>query len=163
MKQFICVLIYCLSLIIVAPTFAQEFRAFNQIPTPGRSPDGATPVQTVQPISTNTLQNATEQIVNAWNSGNLSQHLSDEFYDKSRFIDTMTLNVPKDANIRLISLQGGQTINQFERINPAGKKEIISTVSVNAQTQVEFNDINRGFRRLEGTNEYIIRITEEVQ
>lgn len=163
MKTTIIIFVFCLCLAITSPAFAQEFRTFNQIPTPGRAPDGAKPVQSIESVSASSIQNAAEQIVNAWNSGNISQNLAENFYDKTRLLDSINTNVPKDATIRLLSLQGGQTLNQYERINTSGKKEIISTISVNANTQIEFNDAQKGFRRLEGTNEYVLRIVEEVE
>lgn len=158
MKSILC--IFIISLVFISSVFAQEFRTFNQINTPGVAPDGAKPVQSIESVSSSAIKNAAQQIVNAWNSGNISQNLAENFYDKTRLLDSINTNVPKDASIRLLSIQGGQTINQFERINADGKKEIISTVSVNVNTQINFNDVQKGFRRLEGLNEYILRITE---
>jgi len=136
---------------------AQEFRKFNPIPTPGAAPKGATRVAAVQPVDTQMAKSAAEKVLKAWNSGGLDKYLSADFYDKSRLTDAMTEKVPRDANVRVLSVKRVQTLQQFRKGN-----EIISTVSVTADTQIEFNDVNKGFRRLEGENEYILRITEEV-
>jgi len=87
--------------------------------------------------------------------------LDENFYDASRLSDAMEEKVPKDAELRLMSVQGTQTLEQYRRIEN-GQTIISSVVSVTANTQMEFHDPERGFRRLEGQNEYIIRIDEAV-
>lgn len=143
--------------------WAQEFRTLNPVSTPLRPPKGAIPVENIQPVSHGTVENAVREIFSTWNKGSLEKYIGNEFYDRTRLMDSMMTNVPKDANIRFISLQGNQTINQYQKRSESGNLQIISTISVNAITQIEFNDISKGFRKLDGTNEYIIRITEEFE
>jgi len=148
---------FAVSCILLTGSYAQEFRNLKPIPTPAVAPKGAVPVAEVQAVDPQMARSVAQKVLKAWNSGGLDKYLSDDFYDKSRLTDAMTEKVPRDANVRVLSVRGVQTLQQFRKGN-----EIISTVSVTADTQVEFNDVNKGFRRLEGENEYILRITEEV-
>lgn len=145
-----------------APSYSQEFRTFNPVPTPGKMPKGAVPVTQVQPLSHEKTASAVQEVFDAWNRGDMERYLGNEFYDKTRLTDALTTKDQKDATVRVLSTQGSQTINQIQRRSDNGKTEIISTVSVRANTQIEFNDPGKGFRKLEGTNEYIMRITEEI-
>ena len=86
--------------------------------------------------------------------------LADNFYDKSRLADALTTNVPRDARLRVVAIQGMQTLNQYLQNTPSGVEQRVSRVSVTVSTQVEYNDPQSGFRHLDGSNEYILRITE---
>jgi len=141
-------------------SYAGELRCINLIPRPGRIEKGAIPRERIRPVPRQDVVKAVKEMFSTWNNGNLGKYLSDDFYDKARLLDNMYEEVPRDARIRLLSVGETQTMSQREEIIPNGKR-IISTVSVIADTQVEFNDPQRGFRRLEGKNEYILRITEE--
>ncbi len=150
-------------MIISSMAFAGEFRTIKPIPTPVMIPKGAKPTG-VEEIAPQKATSYMKEILNSWNNKKLSQHIAPDFYNKSRLLDAMTdpNKVPPDAKIRLISIKSIQTLNQYERplSNGAGK-EIIRTLSVTADSQIELNDPSRGFRKLEGTNEYIIRVIEQ--
>jgi len=137
-----------------------EFRQINPIPRPGRVEKGSVPRERIRSVPREDIVKAVKEMFSTWNNGNLGKYLSDDFYDKTRLLDNMYEEVPRDARIRLLSVGETQTMGQREEIIPNGKR-IISTVSVTADTQIEFNDPQRGFRRLEGRNEYILRVTEE--
>ena len=161
--QRLTLLLTLLFVTAVCGAQAGEFRAFKPISTPGAAPGGAKPVAEVAPIDPGQAREVAEKVFKAWNSGGLEKYLADDFYDKSRLLDAIDEKVPRDAQIRIMSIQGVQTLQQYQRPMGTGEgKEIISTVSVTADTQIEFNDVIKGFRRLEGVNEYILRITEEV-
>ncbi len=161
-KAVILFLIIIILILFRFPVFAQEFRGFNPIPTPGVI--GGEVVKEVVPVSQEKVNSLTEDIIKSWGSEDLKKFISEDFYDKQRLVDSFSDKVPRDAKVRIMSVQGGQTLNQYQGVNPITNAiQIISTVSVTATTQIEFNDMQKGFRRLEGTNEYILRITEEVE
>jgi hypothetical protein len=141
---------------------AQEFRKINPIPRPGKGAGRSVAPSEYYPISRDQMKKKMKEIFSQWNNGDLSKYLADDFYDKTRLLDNMYEKVPRDARIRLLSVGETQIMDQREMSTSTGKR-IVSTVSVTATTQIEFNDPQRGFRRLEGENEYIIRVTEEIR
>ncbi len=86
--------------------------------------------------------------------------LATNFYDKSRLLDALNTNYPRDAKLRILAVQGVQTLAQYVQAGAGGVEQLVSRVSVTARTQVEFNDPRTGAQRLEGTNEYILLFTE---
>ena len=156
----LCVALMLMVLAVSAD--AQEFRAFNPIPTPEAAPEGAAPVAQIRPVRQTEAADDLGKIMGAWNQGDqLNKYIGEGFFDKSRLTDAVDTQVPRDAQVRVLSVRGVQTLQQFQRPAPnGGGTEIISTVSVTGSTQIEFNDVDRGFRRLEGTNEYVLKITE---
>jgi hypothetical protein len=167
MKQLMINLLRTLLVIIVSAGLcstlvaAQEFRTLNAIPTPGKTPAGMLPAEEIRPIAPAAAADSVKKVMNAWNGGGIQQHLGDDFYDKSGLADAINIKVPKDAAIRIMSVQGIQTLQQFQRKKDGGGQETISEVSVTADTQVEYNDPTKGFVKFGGVNEYIIRIKEE--
>ena len=141
---------------------AQEFRKINPIPRPGKGAGRSIAPSEYYPISRDQMKKKMKEIFSQWNNGDLSKYLADDFYDKTRLLDNMYEKVPRDARIRLLSVGETQIMDQREMSTSTGKR-IVSTVSVTATTQIEFNDPQRGFRRLEGQNEYILRIIEELE
>ena len=142
---------------------AQEFRKINPIPRPGKGAGRSIAPSEYYPISRDQMKKKMKEIFSQWNNGDLSKYLADDFYDKTRLLDNMYEKVPRDARIRVMSIRETQLMNQQVLFSPNGTKRIVSTVSVTATTQIEFNDPQRGFRRLEGENEYILRVTEEMK
>ncbi len=143
---------------------ARQFRSLIPIETPNRAaagmPDGARPVEQVQQLDRRLVTSAVRQVVEKWNTPEMSQVLADEFYDSSRLLDNMDYLVPRNATIRLQSIQGVQTLQQY--IVPGddgGRGKVVSIVSATARTQVEFEQPGAGFVRLPGVNEYILKIT----
>ena len=158
-------LILLLAIIVIClPAGAQEFRSFKRIATPAARPGKAVPVDVFQPVETTQAKSDLESIFQDWNQGGkLEQHIGEEFYNRSNFHDAMAVKVPRNADLRVLSVQGVQTLEQFRQPSPDGRTtELVSVVSVNATTEIEFEDPTRGYRRLPGTNEYILRITEEI-
>ena len=151
-------------LLFISPGNGEEFRRINPIPTPSRKARGVrtVPPAKYRPIPARELKKQVEKIFSNWNRGDISKYLSEDFYDKTRLIDNMYEKVPRDAKVRVLSVGETQIMGQ-QRIKIPGGERIISTVSVTATTQIEFNDPERGYRRLEGQNEYIIKVTEEMR
>ena len=104
---------------------------------------------------------ALEQVVSLWNTPDLQEALSERFFDASRLTDAVTENLPRDAVLRIQAIRGVQTLSQQRRDNPdTGAPEVVSIVSVTAQTQLEFNSPTQGFVRRPGVNEFILEITQ---
>ncbi len=141
---------------------AQESRQFNRIATPQvqQLPAGARAVATLRPITMAQAESAMQSVATAWNTPQLDPLLASNFYDKSRLLDALNTNYPRDAKLRVLAVQGVQTLGQYVQSGAAGAEQLVSRVSVTARTQVEFNDPRTGAQRLEGTNEYILLFTE---
>jgi len=148
-------------LLIAINGFAREFRNFVPILTPKKVPKGfqlaSTPVENVS-----LMKKSVKEIFKSWKQGNFEKYLSEDFYDKRKLLDAMSYKVPPSAKIRVLSIKNMQTLQQFQKYRKDGSIEVYSTVSVTADTQIEFDDVHKGFRRLEGENEYIIQIKGEL-
>ncbi len=142
---------------------AQEVRQLNRIAVPKavqKLPPGARALTTPHPVPQERIDEAVQAVVTAWNTPKLAPLLADYFYDKSRLLDALSTKVPRDAKLRVISIQGKQTLLQYLQKNIDGVEQLKSRVSVTLSTQVEYNDPQSGFQRLNGTNEVILLITE---
>jgi hypothetical protein len=142
---------------------AQEARQLNRIATPQAAPKlppGARVVSALRPVKVAWVDAAVQELAASWNTPQLRPLLTDNFYDKDRLLDALNAQVPRDAKLRVLGVQGIQTLSQYLLKNPAGTEELVSRVSVTVRTQVEFNDPRTGFQRLDGTNEFILRVVE---
>lgn len=142
---------------------AQEARQLHRIATPqpaANAPPGARAAAPVRPVSAAKIEEAVKKIVDAWNTPDLGQMLAGNFYDKSRLVDTLNTKAPRDAKLRVLSVQGMQTLDQHLQKTGSGAEQRVSRVSVTVRTQLEYNDPQAGFQRLDGTNEIILLITE---
>ncbi len=144
----------------VAIAQAQEFRQLNRIASPGAAPAGTRAVQQTREVPKAKVEAAVAQIAAAWNTPNLESTLADNFYGKSRLDDALATKVPRDAKLQIMAIQGMQTLGQYAKANASGGEDLISRVSVTVRTQIEYNDPRTGFQRLDGTNEFIVLITE---
>lgn len=151
------------ALIGLPHVYAQEVRQLNRIATPSTAqklPPGTRTGASQQPVSAARVEEAVKKIAAAWNTPNLAPMLADSFYDKSRLVDALSTKVPRDARLRVLSVQGIQTLNQYLQKSASGMEQRISRVSVTVRTQLEYNDPQAGFQRLDGTNEFILLIAE---
>lgn len=142
---------------------AQQMRKLEPIPTPEISPSGSTPAEIISPVSARSAEKAAMAIVEAWNDRELGGVLSDDFNDRQRLLDSMDEDVPLDASVRVLSFRSPQTLQQFMGKTDDGAPQITSIVSVTAQTQIEFNDPERGRRHLRGNNNLILKVTEALR
>lgn len=144
-------------------SYAQEFRGINPIATPkaaGKLPADAKQVKERKPVDLQKLADAIKDIMASWNTPKLASRLSDNFYDKDRLLDALNTKVPRDARLSILSIQGIQILDQYVIPGQSGAPDTyVSTVSATVRTQVEFNDPVNGFQRLDGTNEYILKVT----
>lgn len=142
---------------------ARQFRQIVAIPTPTPSaalPLGAKPVATVTAVPRDEVERALGTVVAAWNSQALDDRLAAGFYDRTRLLDTLDGVAPRDATLRLQSIQGVQTLAQFAIPAPDGRgSRIVSRVSVTARTQLEFRGADGSFVRRDGVNEFLLKLT----
>jgi len=147
----------------ITETEARQFRLMNPIATPegvdSHLPAAAKPVEDVQPLSRQQVEPLLRKVIEQWNTGEMSATLSDQFYDKSRLMDVVNTGVPRDAKLRIQSIQGIQTLQQYLMPVDNGRHSLVSIVSATARTQLEFNS-STGLTRLPGTNEFILKVTQ---
>ena len=155
----ICSVLVCFAI----PANASEFRLLNPIRTPENSlPKGAQEVDQIRPVDRDLVRLIMDKLFSSWNGTDLTKLLSETFFDRLRLEFKMT-EIPRDAKLRLLGLQGMQTLNQHIMKNPkTGQKQVVSRVSVTARTQIEFNDLQLGFQRIPGTNEYVLQVKQNL-
>lgn len=143
---------------------AAEFRGLNAIPSAGRLEKGHVRVKEPIPVDRNAVERATRQVFASWNESGtgVNKFVSGKFYDAQRMSDNINQKAPRDARIRVLGIQGIQTLSQTLRPDPAnpGRTQVVSQVSVTANTQMAFNDPQFGFQRLDGTNEMIFEVVQ---
>jgi len=140
---------------------ARQFRQVAPIARPRQAapfPAGAVPVARPRAVPRNKVETLLRGVLAKWNTGQMAQTLSPQFFDHTRLLDAVDGLAPRDATLRLLSLQGVQTLQQYEL---DGKR--VSIVSATARTQLEFNNPASGFVRRQGVNEFILRITTPVE
>jgi hypothetical protein len=145
---------------------AQGIRGINPILSPDSLNKSVNSAQKLKPISKKNIEQAFRLVLQEWNNGRLDMVLADDFYAADHLVDSTQEKVPKDAKITLLSIQGIQVLKQYWQDNI--QNIMISEVSITAKTQIEFNDPSppdgvSSFRRLEGVNEFFIRIRETVE
>ncbi len=144
---------------------ARQFRRIVPIAAPVKIrsvlPDDAVPVKTLQQLGREDVKAAVNQVLSKWNTGELEQVLSKDFFDRSRLTDAVDTIVPRDATLRVESIQGVQTLQQY--IMPADDGNTrVSIVSATVRTQLEFNASDGSYVRLPGVNEFILKVTQPV-
>jgi len=137
---------------------AQESRVLRAIERPAATPKlpgQAERLTAPLPISRDRVEAAVRDIARAWEERRLESVLSDKFYDRERLLDALQTIVPRDAKLRVTSIQGWQVVEQY-RLGGA----ILSQVSVTVRTQVEFNDVRTGFQTRDGTNDLLLTFAD---
>lgn len=142
---------------------AAEFRNFTRILGPVALPAGAQHVKEVKNVSKAFIQQEMEKIFSKFNSPDLTAHLSNNFVDKDRLVDTIATTLPRDAQLKLVNISSVQTLSQFKMKNPAdGKTYRVSKVAVTARQRLEFNDAATGFNSPEATGEFILNVSQPI-
>lgn len=164
LKAMVVVLICCLTLGATNNLQARQFRIINIIKSHENSgvelPEGVVEVSDVQPIERELVDRLAREALAKWNTPEMADTLAEDFFDKSRWMDNMSTIVPRDAKLRVQSVQGIQTLQQY--IVPeteGGPGDVVSIVSATIRTQIEFNDPEQGFITLPGVTEFILKIT----
>ena len=166
MRELRFLAMFAALLLVWAHAQAQEFRLLNRIATPNvaqRLPPGASLVTSQRPIPASDIEAAVRDIAASWNKPNLEPLLAENFYDKSRLLGTVAAAVPRDAELRIVSMQGSQILAQYTMAGPDGQQMLYSRVSVTVRTQVEYNDPQKGFQRLDGTNDLVLLFKRSAQ
>ena len=146
-----------------SPSQARQFRLLTPIASPETEgadlPKGAVAVEQRQPLTRGEVEPLIRDVIAKWNTGEMAGTLSDQFYDASRLLDVMDTGVPRDAKLRIQSIQGIQTLQQYLIPADNDRQSLVSIVSATARTQLEFNS-STGFTRLPGKNEFILKVTQ---
>lgn len=143
---------------------ARQFRAVRPIATPVAAasalPDGARAVDEVVALSREQVEPAVQRVIESWNRGTLDSQLARGFYDRMRLLDAVDTVAPRNATLRLQSVQGVQTLQQYIEPDPQapGAERLVTRVSVTARTQLEFVEPGGDFVRRPGTNEFVLSI-----
>jgi len=136
---------------------AQESRMLNPITRPQAKaalPGGAIPVKPPVPVPREKGEAAVQKLAAAWSDRKLDGVLGSQFSDRDRLVDALQTKVPRDARLRVVSVQGWQVLEQH-RIGGF----LVSKLSVTASTQVEFGGA-AGYQVRPGTNEYILTLND---
>lgn len=164
-KPLASLLVAAMLCIVVVGLDARQFRQLMPIATPSALstalPSGAYALTQIVPLSRAQVEPALARVIDSWNTQGLEAQIGEAFYDKSRLLDALDTLAPRDASLRLQSIQGVQTLQQYIEPDPAraGSERLVSRVSVTARTQIEFTARDGTFTRRPGVNEFILRIT----
>ncbi len=156
------VFMFCL-LALPLKAVCQEMRAINPISSPARLKVGGERIQQPTPLNVENVRSNVESLFNTWNNGDVTNMLSDNFYDKTRFGDAMQTNIPRDSKVKVMGMGSVQTLEQRIVTDPDGSKRKVTLGSVNVNSQVEFNDPSKGFVRVPGTNEIVFEMSEKLK
>jgi len=136
---------------------AQESRTINPIARPqvkAALPSGAIAINPPIPVPREKVEAAVQKLAAAWSERKLDSVLGSQFNDRDRLVDALETKVPRDARLRVVSVQGWQVLEQH-RVGGF----LVSKLSVTASTQVEFSGAT-GYQVRPGTNEYIITLND---
>lgn len=151
-----------LTLMTVSVADAQKVRVFKRIAAPEAPPAGTELIEEMLPPDPGLAQNAIAGALEGWNSGKFGENISTDFQDKSRLLDNFANDVPLDAELRVVSMRNYRPMQQFGMVGDNGNVQLTTRIQVTVDTEIQFNDAQRGFRRLEGTNDFIVDVTEEL-
>lgn len=149
-------------LLSISPAQAREFRDIKPIAVPTQAVETQA-AQVFKPVERELVEQAVDEIFSSYNTPQMASVLGDDFYDKSRLLDAVNEQVPRDAQLRVLAVRAVNTLSQEVRSDPAGGPDrLVSTVTVTVRAQMEFND-STGFQRREGTNELTLRINQPMK
>ena len=119
-------------------------------------------VQLFEPVRRSAVRAAIDQVAAAWNSAQLREYLADGFFDRNRLLDTFSEVVPRDARLKVLSVQSVEVLAQYLEDAAPGEPALrVSVVTTRVRTQVEFTDPRAGFvRSRAAAQEYILVLTE---
>lgn len=175
-------LFVCASIVLAALTIgevrAAELRSFNSIRTPGDLPASdiaelrrvcppsvcgepvLRPVPT--PVSAAAIRRSAEAIARVWNSTRLETFLGQDFFDRRRLLDTITTQVPRNARLRLLSINSAETIQQFDFVKEGVPTYRASVVTARIRYQIEFRVPASGSVQVDSRDEYLLLVTERI-
>ncbi len=174
-----CLVGICIALLLAwNACFGGEFRSFNPIQGPDQltprwdgsaagfqdSPDIQRILQESRARVPDLARKAVAGIFDAWSKGNVDGLLAEGFYDKSRFLDLLKLDVPRDARVRILAIESIHPLEEVSSVEtvPSLILRVRTRLSAVVRTQIEFEDPGRGFRKIQGRNEFILRLNQEI-
>lgn len=164
MFKNILALVALMILLLFGSALGQSMRGFDPIPTPDtKGEPGQEMASDIQdPIPRSDMEQAVEDVAQAWTKGEMGKMMSDDFYQKERFNNSMQLNVPRDTRMQVESIRGVSTLNQTVTKGPDGRMRRVSTVSATVNTRLLLNDPANGFVGVPGQNEITFEVIEEL-
>lgn len=142
---------------------ARELREITAIPSPNTPlPHGAVRPDPLVPVDRAVIEKAVNDLVGAWNGQGLSELIAEDFANSAQLLLVIAKDVPRDATMRVLAVQGIATLDQYVQTMQTGQDRV-SIVTATVKTAIEFNDPIQGFQRLEGVNEFNFRVTEETR
>lgn len=108
--------LFCAASLGASALWAAEMRQFNAIRTPANVasllPVGAEPVAEVAPVAVGVVAKAVREFAAAWNTPAVFNMITDDFVDKSILQNSTATNIPRDAKLKILAIQGVQTLQQ---------------------------------------------------
>ena len=164
-KLLIIVTIIILVLVVITAVDARQFRSIQTIASPVEQEklearEGVIIVEDIHPLTVKQVEPAVRELFASWNTNQLMQLMGENFYDSDRVLDAIDTQAPRDAKLRLQSIESLQTLQQYiepDTDNP-GRKQLVSKVTLTARTQLEFQTAQGQFVRRPGRNEYLLNI-----
>ena len=146
-------------LALAGPAAAQEFRTMQSIPTPPPVRAAGAGSSAFAPVDPKLIDSAVRGLFEARNTPRMRELLGPDFYEAVRLVDTLSTELPRDAVLRVLGIEGFSTLAQTKVKGGPGRPEaLVSTVSVIVRSQLEFNDPAQGFVRRPGLNEFIFEV-----
>lgn len=152
---------------------AAEFRSINTIATPNTSSSSnAAPTadtglnaarQRLEARTVDLARAGLTRLIEAWQTGGkVDALLADSFNDRDRFLDTLRRISPSDARLRLLAVDAVQIVSRsFEKsAQKPGSWQLTSRVSIRARTQIEYTHPRGGYQKIDGTNEFVLRVVQ---
>lgn len=146
---------------------AFEFRGMKPIGPPVlQGTPGARPAPEMQidlkPIPRDAINKAVQDFFTAWNNGTVDMMLAPEFVNKDKLLDAIVDTVPRDAKIRVLSIQSTATLpgDVIEELPDGSGFNRLAIVTATVETQIEFTDSN-GFQTIKGVSDYLFKVKEE--
>lgn len=158
-------LLLLLLLTALAPfAHAQTFRQLQPIPTPDAATREAIQLRggaavNLRQVPRQVVEEAVRKIYAAYNTPDFRQYLSERFYDPERLVQAIDEKVPREATLRVVSINSAQTVSAQRARDEQGRDVTESLVLVVVRAQMEFNNA-QGFQRREGEQEIVLRFRE---
>jgi len=171
-------IILCLCVMLVPALSAahgSEFRSISPIVQPDNgaweseinrlrqdSPDLETFARQARTRVPELARQGIQRIFDAWNNGRISEYLDAGMVNRDRFLDAMDGSVPRDARVRIMAIESVQPLDDSTKLEQGTLLRLLvnTRVSVRVKTQIEYNDAKTGFQRIEGVNEFILRLQQ---
>lgn len=142
---------------------ADEFRTMSRIPKPSGSGNADFPAPQLRldlpPVTSDMVELAVHSIAGLWNTPQMDEVLAGGFIDADLLGDTISNLLPRDARLRVLSVNSFQTLSQSVERDDNDRAIVSSRVSVLVSTQIEYQSA-QGLVRVPGVNEFIVRFDQ---